>query len=173
MCAVLTGENGYSRVRLRPKRKLPIIDLSNCSVACLVGGTTVSSTNRGSSGVEKDYDVPFNSRKMQALNVTLRRGERSSSTSSLPHSHQSAEYSKVGFSKEALLLRSGVTLRRNQRESLTSMASFSRLDMETGEEEGVGSHTQEKEGQKDDGKGSDSSCEEEGKVAEAGEIVGK
>ena len=127
--------------------------------------------------MEKNYDVPLNSRKLQALNVTLRRGEHPSSVSPLSPTEQSGEYSKVGFSKEALLLRSGVTLRRNQRESLSSMASFSRLDMETGEEEGEGGRGQEEgeggRGQRPDGKGSDSSGEEEGKAAESRETPGK
>lgn len=71
------------------------------------------------------YDLPMNSRKLQALNVTLRR-------STTP---QSSEYAKLSLSKEAILLRSGVTLRRHVRESLSSLSSYaSQMEGEGGEE---------------------------------------
>ncbi len=74
---------------------------------------------------ESAYDLPSNSRMLQALNVTLRR-------TTTPQS----EYAKLSRSREALLLRSGVTLRRHTRESLSSMSSFaSRLE---GEEPAAG-----------------------------------
>ncbi len=73
------------------------------------------------------YDLPANSRKLAALNVTLRRS----------HTPQS-EYAKLSLSKEALLLRSGVTLRRG-RESLSSLSSYaSHADTEGGERQGGG-----------------------------------
>ena len=66
------------------------------------------------------YDLPLNSRKLMALNVTLRRTTTPSLT----------EYAKLSLSREALLLRSGVTLRRG-RESLSSLSSFaSRMEGE-------------------------------------------
>ena len=99
------------------------------------------------------YDRPFNNRNMQALNVTLRRGEHSSATPLSPTNK--SDYSKVGFSKEALLLRSGVTLRRNQRESLSSMTSFSKFGPE-GEEVGPAGGCDSQA----HGKGGDSSGEE-------------
>ena len=72
------------------------------------------------------YDLPSNSRKLAALNVTLRRSQTPQS-----------EYAKLSLSKEALLLRSGVTLRRG-RESVSSFSSFaSRTDTE-GEGQGGG-----------------------------------
>lgn len=77
-------------------------------------------------GQTAPYDLPANSRKLAALNVTLRRS----------HTPQS-EYAKLSLSKEALLLRSGVTLRRG-RESLSSLSSYaSRTDTE-GEGQGGG-----------------------------------
>lgn len=84
------------------------------------------------------YDLPSNSRKLQALNVTLRR-------SSTPQT----EYAKLCLSKEAILLRSGVTLRRHVRESLSSLSSYaSHMDGEQGGEEG-------RRGRKDSGGTSD------------------
>lgn len=59
------------------------------------------------------YDLPSNSRRLMALNVTLRRATTPALT----------EYAKLSVSREALLLRSGVTLRRG-RESLSSLSSF-------------------------------------------------
>ena len=59
------------------------------------------------------YDLPSNSRRLQAMNVTLRRP---------PQSDDSSGYAKLKLSKEALLLRSGVTLRR-YRSSVSSLLS--------------------------------------------------
>lgn len=70
------------------------------------------------------YDLPLNSRKLAALNVTLRR-------STTPQS----DYAKLSLSKEALLLRSGVTLRRG-RESLSSLSSYSSRTETEGEGQG-------------------------------------
>lgn len=71
------------------------------------------------------YDLPSNSRKLQALNVTLRR-------STTPQT----DYAKLSLSKEAILLRSGVTLRRHVRESVSSLSSYaSQMDGEEGGEE--------------------------------------
>ena len=69
------------------------------------------------------YDLPSNSRKLAALNVTLRR-------STTPQT----DYAKLSMSKEALLLRSGVTLRRHARESFTSLSSY--MSQVEGEGEG-------------------------------------
>ena len=66
------------------------------------------------------YDLPSNSRKLQEMNVTLRR----SAHQQQPLLIDSGNYSRLSTSKEALLLRSGVTLRRNYRESLSSMSSY-------------------------------------------------
>lgn len=63
------------------------------------------------------YDLPTNSRKLAAMNVTLRRSEDPSAVQG---------YSKLDMSKEALLLRSGVTLRRLNHYSLSSVSSFIR-----------------------------------------------
>lgn len=60
-----------------------------------------------------NYDLPSNSRRLQAMNVTLRRP---------PQSDDSSGYAKLKLSKEALLLRSGVTLRR-YRSSVSSLLS--------------------------------------------------
>lgn len=65
------------------------------------------------------YDLPSNSRKLTAMNVTLRRNED-------PAAMQG--YAKLDLSKEALLLRSGVTLRRLNHYSLSSVSSFIRDD---------------------------------------------
>ena len=80
------------------------------------------------------YDLPSNSRRLNAMNVTLRRN---------PDTDAAAPgYSKLDLSKEALLLRSGVTLRRLNHYSLSSVSSFFKEDG-TPEEEGseVGSGT--------------------------------
>ncbi len=111
---------------------IPTLEFSATTTASDVPFAGLSSAGTWTADLEKNYDVPFNSRNMKALNVTLRRGEHSSS--SLLSPTEQGDYSKVGFSKEALLLRSGVTLRRNQRESLSSMVSFSKLDMEASED---------------------------------------
>lgn len=71
------------------------------------------------------YDLPSNSRKLQALNITLRR-------STTPQT----EYAKLTLSKEALLLRSGVTLRRHGRDSLSSLSSYASRTEREGEEGG-------------------------------------
>ncbi len=86
------------------------------------------------------YDLPMNSRKLAALNVTLRRNHTPLS-----------EYAKLSLSKEALLLRSGVTLRRG-RESLSSLSSYaSRTDTEAeGEGQGGGASAGSDEGDEDD-----------------------
>lgn len=78
------------------------------------------------------YDLPSNSRKLNAMNVTLRRNDESAAPG----------YSKLDLSKEALLLRSGVTLRRLNHYSLSSVSSFMR-DEGSPEDEGseVGSGT--------------------------------
>ena len=79
------------------------------------------------------YDLPSNSRRLNAMNVTLRRNDADAAVPG---------YSKLDLSKEALLLRSGVTLRRLNHYSLSSVSSFMREDG-TPEEEGseVGSGT--------------------------------
>lgn len=83
------------------------------------------------------YDLPSNSRKLMALNVTLRRTTTPSLT----------DYAKLSLSREALLLRSGVTLRRG-RESLSSLSSFaSRME---GEGEGEESSRNSGGGSSDD-----------------------
>ena len=64
---------------------------------------------------DQRYDLPSNSARLQRLNVTLTRG----STPNL------SGYSRLGdYSKEAILLRSGVTLRRyGQLDSVSSLKS--------------------------------------------------
>ena len=57
------------------------------------------------------YDIPGNSRRLNAINVTIRRPSESEPS-----------YSALRMSKEALLLRSGVTLRQGMN---LSMSSFS------------------------------------------------
>lgn len=78
------------------------------------------------------YDLPSNSRRLTAMNVTLRRNDDSAAKG----------YAKLDHSKEALLLRSGVTLRRLNYRSLSSVSSFYRDD-DTPEYEGsdIGSGT--------------------------------
>ena len=58
------------------------------------------------------YDLPLNSRKIQAMNLTLPRTLEADSP-------PPPGYSKLGLSREAVLLRSGVTLRRNSRSSFS------------------------------------------------------
>lgn len=82
------------------------------------------------------YDVPLNSRKLQALNVTLRRTDNHGGYSKLGASE--------GLSKDAILLRSGVTLRRFQRASLSSMSSF--VSKSEAEEESGGSSSNDEDG---------------------------
>ena len=65
------------------------------------------------------YDLPSNSRRLNAMNVTLRRSEDPAGADG---------YAKLDLSKEALLLRSGVTLRRLNHYSLSSVSSFMRED---------------------------------------------
>ena len=77
------------------------------------------------------YDLPSNSRKLTAMNITLRRNED-------PTAKQG--YAKLDLSKEALLLRSGVTLRRLNHYSLSSVSSFVR-DEGSPEGSDVGSGT--------------------------------
>ena len=85
-----------------------------------------SSLSPAFNSIPPTYDLPSNSRKLQALNVTLRR-------SATPQT----DYAKLSLSKEAILLRSGVTLRRHVRESLSSLSSYaSQMDGEEGGEEG-------------------------------------
>ena len=72
------------------------------------------------------YDLPSHNRRLTAMNVTLRRNQ---------DADVAAGYSKLDLSKEALLLRSGVTLRRLNHYSLSSVSSFMREDG-TPEEEG-------------------------------------
>ena len=82
---------------------------------------------------DPSYDRPSNSRKRQALNVTLRR-------STTPQT----DYAKLSLSKEAILLRSGVTLRRHMRESVSSMSSYaSQMDGEEEERGRKGSESEE------------------------------
>lgn len=60
------------------------------------------------------YDLPMNSRRLKKLNVTLPRNAPSNMSG----------YSRLDLSREAILLRSGVTLRRyNQGESVSSILS--------------------------------------------------
>ena len=54
------------------------------------------------------YDIPLNSRRLNAMNVTLRR----------PPDETSPGYSTISQTRQAILLRSGVTLRR----SISSMS---------------------------------------------------
>ena len=79
------------------------------------------------------YDIPSHNRRLTAMNVTLRRNQ---------DADVATGYSKLDLSKEALLLRSGVTLRRLNHYSLSSVSSFMREDG-TPEEEGseIGSGT--------------------------------
>lgn len=81
------------------------------------------------------YDLPSHNRRLTAMNVTLRRNQDADAAAA-------AGYSKLDLSKEALLLRSGVTLRRLNHYSLSSVSSFMKEDG-TPEEEGseVGSGT--------------------------------
>ena len=81
------------------------------------------------------YDLPSHSRRLTAMNVTLRRNQDADAAAA-------AGYSKLDLSKEALLLRSGVTLRRLNHYSLSSVSSFMKEDG-TPEEEGseIGSGT--------------------------------
>lgn len=88
----------------------------------------------GETGGDSTYALPSNSRKLQALNVTLRRGEQQTPQ----------DYAKLPLSKEAILLRSGVTLRRNYRESLSSVSSiFSQPDREEDEASDRGTSDEE------------------------------
>ena len=57
------------------------------------------------------YDLPLNSRRIKAMNLTLPR------TLEAEDSPPPPGYSKLGLSREAILLRSGVTLRRNNQSS--------------------------------------------------------
>ena len=79
------------------------------------------------------YDLPSHNRRLTAMNVTLRRNQ---------DADVAAGYSKLDLSKEALLLRSGVTLRRLNHYSFSSVSSFMKEDG-TPEEEGseIGSGT--------------------------------
>lgn len=148
---------GYSRVRLRPRGdSAPLSPSSLTTVTNNEANGHFTFDNTTSSkfcGTEVNYDLPSNSRRLQALNVTLRRSGNStpSSSPSLSPCSQS-DYAKLGFTKEALLLRSGVTLRRHQRESLCSISSFVKLEGEEEEEEG---------GKGRKGRGGGSSGEEE------------
>ena len=57
------------------------------------------------------YDLPLNSRKIKAMNLTLPR------TLEAEDSPPPPGYSKLGLSREAILFRSGVTLRRSSQPS--------------------------------------------------------
>lgn len=81
------------------------------------------------------YDIPLNSRRLQALNVTIRRGSDAQD--------ESPGYSRLGLSKEAILLRSGVTLRRSSRSSLSP--HFAKRSSTSTEESGSGSNDGEEE----------------------------
>ena len=66
-------------------------------------------------GSSQTYDVPANSKRLQRLNVTLPRGTNSNASG----------YARLDLSREAILLRSGVTLRRyGQGESVSSLLSY-------------------------------------------------
>lgn len=78
----------------------------------------------------RGYDLPSNSRKLQGMNITLPRGVGASYGEG-----GAGYYSKLSLtSREALLLRSGVTLRRNLRpESVSSFTSFTSQQGEEGQ----------------------------------------
>ena len=79
-----------------------------------------------------DYDLPSNSRRLQSINVTLPRVAE-------PH----AGYAKLDLSREAILLRSGVTLRRFDRPSLSSFSDFSTSSREASAQPHEGSESGE------------------------------
>ena len=74
------------------------------------------------------YDLPSHSRKLNAMNVTLRRSEDPAAAAQ--------GYAKLDLTKEALLLRSGVTLRRLNHYSFSSVSSFAKEDGTPEPEEG-------------------------------------
>lgn len=128
-------DHGYSRVRLHPRgRSSPLLSNSSLPTATNDGRAdlpldAVSATSSicGSqmdyallSGSQMDYALPSNSHKLQSLNLTPGGSGNSSSSSSL--ASPNLDYAKLGFTKEGCMLRSGVSLRRNQRESLCSIA---------------------------------------------------
>ena len=77
------------------------------------------------------YALPSNSRRLKELNVTLRREQQ-------PSYDSSGMYSKLDLTREALLLRSGVTLSRTQGSKLASMKSLDEEERREGEGEGEG-----------------------------------
>lgn len=167
-------DHGYSRIRLRPRGDSSPLSPSSLATAKNSksnGPFPLDNTSTSINtflGMEVGYDLPANSRKLQALNVTLRRSGHNSSSSSSPSLSPSSQsdYAKLDFTKEALLLRSGVTLRRHQRESISSMSSFSRLEGDEEDEEGRRGTGR---GQRRGGGGSGSSGEEEKKEGEENE----
>lgn len=92
-------------------------------------------------GSSQTYDVPANSKRLQKLNVTLPRGTSSNVSG----------YSRLDLSREAILLRSGVTLRRyGQGESVSSLLSY-RSKRDGSVDEGSDGSSGEGETDHDDG----------------------
>ena len=115
------------------KSKAPRSAEGGEGVVKVLGGDSSSQDSESVFESSTKYDLTSHNRRLTAMNVTLRRNQ---------DADVAAGYSKLDLSKEALLLRSGVTLRRLNHYSLSSVSSFMREDG-TPEEEGseIGSGT--------------------------------
>ena len=102
------------------------------------------------------YDLPLNSRKLAEMNVTIRRSTEGPGGSD-------SSYSKLGLSRQMLLLRSGVTLQRMSRASLSSLKPLM-------PEEGEGE--EEEEDEEEEGGSSEEEKQEGGKVVD-GNVIDK